>query len=115
MKTFVKRNTVREISILEWEFAVDFGRDEIPLILQEVQTEIVCLGEEDKEKAFFRQKEIFRQAIFRILEETPQAQALLEEQQTAIFYRDLYRFLIEVYMEVMRTDSPYAPERIERQ
>lgn len=118
---FQKRQTQREVEIGAQVFLVDFGRDEIPFIFQQVAEEITKpmekkVGKMSQEEKFAgimeKQKEIFKDAIDRVIGVVGASKEIFETDDTAIFHSDLYGFLVSLYQAVMLAESPYSPERL---
>lgn len=114
MSRFQKRQTVRTLEILDNTFEVDFGKDEIPLIFQEVAEESKNIGGEKGEHAAIldKQKAVFKTAINNIIGNTEAADQIFKEDNSAILHSDVYTFLVNQYTEVMTEESPYSPKRL---
>ncbi|WMI81846.1 hypothetical protein [Anaerotignum sp. MB30-C6] len=121
MNRFQKRQTVREVEILGNTYEVDFGRDEILLILQRQQDATIQadakergdLSSEDKLKERMKeQKEIYKIAINDILGVPTASGQIFAEDNTSIFHADVFAFLSRKYTEVMTEESPYSPKRL---
>ncbi len=121
MNRFQKRQTVREVEILGNTYEVDFGRDEILLILQRQQDATIQadakdrgdLSAEDKlRERIQEQKEIFEIAINDILGVPTASEQIFAEDNTSIFHADVFTFLSQKYTEVMTEESPYSPKRL---
>ena len=122
MNTFIKRETKREIHILGQGYNVDFGRDIIPFVFKRVQGELEqiekkgrgnlgqlqCFIELQKEE-----KAVLKRAIDEILDCLDGDHAILQDEDTIVLHRDIYTYLVEEYIDVMREKSPYDVERIE--
>ncbi|MDD3394811.1 MAG: hypothetical protein EOM28_00950 [Clostridia bacterium] len=122
MSTFLKRETSREICILGQWYTVDFGRDATAFILRRVHEELKAI--EKKDRGDFEQAERFvemaneekatlKRAIEEILDCPNEAAAIFQEDDTIVLHRDIYTFLVEKYIDVMKIKSPYDVERIE--
>lgn len=122
MSTFQKRETKREVSILGQWYTVDFGKDTTAFILKRVQEELAVI--EKKDRGDFGQAEHFiemaneekaalKRAIEEILDSPKEAQVIFQEDDSIVLHRDIYTFLVEEYIDVMKTKSPYDVERIE--
>ncbi|HBF65534.1 MAG TPA: hypothetical protein DDW34_07040 [Clostridium sp.] len=114
MNRFEKRNTVREIEILGNTYQVDFGRDETPLIFQEVAKEsnAVATRGNDSVAILSEQKAIFKNAICDIVGDPYAADQIFKADNTVVLHSDVYTFLVNQYTEVMTEESPYSPKRI---
>ncbi|WP_352400932.1 hypothetical protein [Anaerotignum sp.] len=122
MSTFQKRETMRELRILGKWYSVDFGKDSIALTLRRVQEKLEEI--EKKERGSLGQAQLFTQmmeeekallkeAIGEILGDGQDISHIFETDDTAVMHRDVYTFLVEEYIQVMRGYSPYDLERIE--
>lgn len=122
MATFQKRETVKEIKILEQWYSVDFGKDSIALVLRRVQEELENI--EEKERGSLGQAECFadmmkeektllKKAIGEILGDPEGVSHIFAADDTVVMHRDVYTFLVAEYIQVMRGCSPYDIERIE--
>ncbi|WP_304509672.1 hypothetical protein [Anaerotignum sp.] len=122
MNTFQKRDTKRELRILEKIYSVDFGRDDITFILKKVQAELEKIQEKAKDNSndvtcfeiIKKEKSVLKEAIGEFLGSPGEVVSLFESDDTIILHRDIYTFLVEEYMKVLQTKSPYDAERIER-
>lgn len=123
MYTFQKRETKRELRILEKTYVVDFGKDDITLILKKVQAELAKIQERTNVNSddvtcfielIIEEKRILKEAIGEFLGCPNEVISLFESDDTIILHRDIYTFLVEEYMKVLQTKSPYDVERIER-
>lgn len=112
MNRFVKRNTIREIEIAGYVYNVDFGKDEIPFIFQEVADNSAKIEGKDHKAILEKQKAIFKTAINNIIGNQDAAKQIFEHDNSAVLHGDVYSFLYEQYMEVMSDQSPYSPKRI---
>ncbi len=122
MSVFQKRETKREVIILGEGYCVDFGKDAIALIFKRVQEELEKIGEKDRgnlgqTKRFHEmqneEKAVLKRAIGEILDCPAKVQGIFQGEDTLVLHRDIYTYLVEEYMGVMKTKSPYAVERIE--
>ena len=122
MRTFQKRETKREVKILGQGYTVDFGRDTIALILRRVREELEKIEEKDRVdlgqadrflEIMEEEKAVLKAAIGEILDLPEQVDAIFVDDDTAVLHRDVYTFLVEEYIEVMKPKSPYDVERIE--
>ncbi len=121
MDKFVKRNTVREIEIFGNTYSVDFGKDEIPFIIKQVQrdnTDVTATISKDLtpqkqfEEALEAGKKIFKQAINDIIGNPKAAEQIFKEDNSAALHGDIYTFLVNQHIEVMTEESPYSPKRV---
>lgn len=122
MSRFQKRQTVKTLEIGENRYEVDFGRDDIPLIFQDVvdklaKTEAAADGYTEaaaKQSAVVlsRQKEIFKAAINQILEQPDASAEIFRYDDTAIFHSDIYSFLVMEYRQTVMAEYPYTPDRL---
>lgn len=121
MSTFQKRETKREVKILDQWYAVDFGRDAIAFAFKKVQEELLKIEEKargDLEQAerfiemMNEEKALLKEAIGEILGCPTKVEAIFSKDDTVVLHRDIYTFLVEEYIQVMKTKSPYDVERI---
>jgi hypothetical protein len=122
MSTFLKRETKREISILGQKYTVDFGRDHLAFIFKRVQVELGQIEKKDRgnlgqEECFYEmqneEKVVLKRAIEEILDCQKEKVFIFKKDDTIVFHRDIYTYLVEEYIDVMKTKSPYTIERIE--
>lgn len=122
MGTFLKRETKREISILGQKYTVDFGRDHLAFIFKRVQVELGQIEKKDRgdlgqEACFYEmqneEKAVLKGAIEEILDCSNEELSIFEDEDTIVLHRDVYTYLVEEYIDVMKTKSPYTIERIE--
>lgn len=121
MSRFQKRQTVKTLEIGENRYEVDFGRDDIALIFQDVVdrlAKIEAAADENTDAAarqsavLAAQKEIFKDAINRILEQPNAAGEIFRHDDTAIFHSDIYSFLVMEYKQTVMAEYPYTPDRL---
>ncbi|WP_312060072.1 hypothetical protein [Anaerotignum sp.] len=122
MGTFLKRETKREIFILGHKYTVDFGRDHLAFIFKRVQVELGQIEKKDRgdlgqEVCFYEmqneEKAVLKGAIEEILDCSNEELSIFEDEDTIVLHRDIYTYLVEEYINVMKTRSPYTIERIE--
>ncbi|MDD4843783.1 MAG: hypothetical protein PHU31_05570 [Anaerotignum sp.] len=122
MSAFQKRETKREVIILGQGYLVDFGKDAIALIFKRVQEELEKIAEKDRgnlgqtERFHEMQNEekvVLKRAIGEVVDCPHGVQEIFQGDDTIVLHRDIYTYLLEEYMGVMKTKSPYAVERIE--
>ncbi|WMI80350.1 hypothetical protein [Anaerotignum sp. MB30-C6] len=122
MGTFQTRETKREVEILGRRYLVDFGRDTIAFVLRRVQEEFRKNQEKDRDglgqtegfaEMLNEEKALLKEAIGEILGCPQEADAIFAGNDTAVLHRDVYTFLVEEYIQVMRKKSSYDVERIE--
>lgn len=122
MSTFLKRETKREISILGQNYTVDFGRDHLAFIFKSVQVALEKIekkdpGDLDQEECFNEmqdeEKAVLKRAIEEILDCPKEVNSIFKGEDTIVLHRDIYTYLVEEYLDVMKTKSPYNIERIE--
>lgn len=123
MNTFQKRDTRRELRILDRTYSIDFGRDDITLVLRKVQMELEKIQRKPEvsgsDNPYFmglmnEEKKVLKEAIGEILGCSNEVASIFEVDDTIILHRDIYTYLVEEYMKVLQTKSPYVVERIER-
>lgn len=122
MSIFVKRKTKREISVLGQKYTVDFGRDHLAFIFKRVQVALGQIekkdrGDLDQDECFCEiqneEKAVLKGAIKEILDCQEEEFLIFQEDDTIVLHRDIYTYLVEEYIDVMKTKSPYTIERIE--
>ncbi len=122
MSTFLKRETKREIHILGQGYTVDFGGDAVALIFKRVQGELEQIEKRDRGdlgqlQCFIEmqteEKAVLKRAIDEILDCLDGDHDILQGEDTIVLHRDIYTYLVEEYMDVMKKKSPYDVERIE--
>lgn len=122
MSTFIKRETRREIHILGQSYTVDFGRDAIALIFRRVQGELEQIEKKYSDhlgqpqpfiEMQLQEKAVLKRAIEEILGCLDENNTFLQGEDTIVLHRDIYTYLVEEYIDVMRKKSPYDVERIE--
>lgn len=122
MDTFLKRETKREIFILGQKYTVDFGRDHLAFIFKRVQVELGQIEKKDRgdlgqEACLYEmqneEKAVLKGAIEEILDCSNEELSIFEDDDTIVLHRDIYTYLVEEYINVMKTRSPYTIERIE--
>ncbi|WP_312072016.1 hypothetical protein [Anaerotignum propionicum] len=112
MNRFEKRSTLKEIEIFGNTYNVDFGRDELPLIFQEVSDEFKSLKTKDYNATIQKQKQIYKNAINKIIGDEKASDQIFKDDDSAILHNDIYGFLFSQFNEVMADESPYSPKRI---
>ena len=112
MVRFEKRTTVREIDVFGNTYNVDFGRDELPVIFQDVSEEFKSLKEKDYNSTIEKQKKLYKAAINKIIGDEKASDHIFKEDNSWILHDDFYAFLYKQYEEVMTSESPYNPKRV---
>lgn len=114
MSRFEKRNTSREIEICGNTYNVDFGRDEMTVMIQNSSSDLNVLERSGDNIATIieKQKDVLKKFINEILGNPKAADEIFKEDNTAVLHRDIYTFLVSQYTEVMTEESPYSPKRI---
>ena len=111
MNRFEKRNTVREIEIFGNTYNVDFGRDELPVVFQDVSDEFKSLKTKGYNETIEKQKKIYKTAINKIIDDEKASDHIFKDDDSAILHNDIYGFLFNQFNEVMVDESPYNPKR----
>lgn len=122
MSSFLRRETKRQVHILGQGYTVDFGRDAIALIFKKVHGEFEQIKKKDRgdlgqAECFHEmqneEKAVLKRAIGEILDCSEGVHNIFQGEDTIVLHRDIYTYLVEEYIDVMRKKSPYDVERIE--